>query len=126
MKTKICKHCGSELKELAKTIKVKELNIEIETEIHDKGKTFNEIKIPKGWRLPTYFELQTLRNDKRYRYNLNLLDTWEFVEQLDEMCKKKDYIAWFGAYSGGAVLGCYGDPSDSDAGLGVRFVRDLT
>lgn len=96
--------------------------IEIETEIHDKGKSFNEIKIPEGWRLPTYFELQELRNDENYIRELNLLETAEFVEQLDKLSKERGYVARFDTHSYGAGLDCW-YPGGSYSSLGVRFVR---
>src|SRR3990167_1713998 len=81
-----------ELKSISKekTIKIKELKIEVETEIHNKNQTLAEaIKdCPKGWRLLTYNEIQWLRNSK-YINKLNLLYTWEFIENPDKISKKR-------------------------------------
>lgn len=120
-----CTKCNQEIVSL-KTMKIKELNIEIETEIHEKGKTFAEAikSCPKGFRIPTYAELQWLRNSK-YCKELGLLDTWEFVRQDDKISKKNNYVAWFNADSDGAYLSCDGDPGSSDSSFGVRFVRNL-
>jgi hypothetical protein len=121
MKTKTC---GQEIVEKAKTLKIPELKIEVETEIHDKGKCLKDITIPKGWRLLKVDEIFWLRNSK-YRDKLNLLYTWEFIEQPDEISKKNGYVAWFSALSDWAVLHCNWSPGYSDSGLGVRFCRDL-
>lgn len=37
---------------------------------------------------------------------------------------RNDSVAWFGANSDGAYLSCYRNPTDSDAGLGVRAARE--
>ena len=97
---------------------------EIETEIHHKGKTYVECEAdcPKGWEIPTYFLLQELRNSK-HAEELHLIDTWEFVQNPDTISKKNNYVARFNAIAGRAGLDGYGDPSDTDADLGVRFCR---
>ena len=118
-----CKHCGNEIEDM-ETIKIRELNIEVETEIHDKNKILSEIEIPKGWRLLTVNEITWLFNS-RYKKKLNLEDTWEFIEQPFKFNKKKDYVARFYADSDGAYLGCIGNPDGRDDSLGVRFCRDL-
>ena len=121
-----CKECRQEVSEPTKTMRIKELNIEVEKEIHNKNETLAQAmkSCPKGWRLPTYTELQWLRNSK-YCKKLNLVDTWEFVEQPDEISKKIGYVAWFYAYSDLAGLDCYRDPHVSGSSLGVRFVRKI-
>src|SRR3990167_7112658 len=105
-----------ELKSISKekTIKIKELKIEVETEIHNKNQTLAEAMkdCPKGWRLLTYNEIQWLRNSK-YINKLNLLYTWEFIENPDKISKKRRYVAWFYANSGRAVLNCFRNPSDT-------------
>ena len=55
----------------------------------------------------------------------NLLKTFEFIEQPFEVNKRKRLGSWFSADSGWAYLDCGINPSYSDAGLGVRFCRDL-
>ena len=114
-----CPHCHKEID--LKNIKIKELKIEVETEIHDKGNMLKDIKIPKGWRLLTINEMVILSNN--YSKELNLEDTWEFIEQ--PFTKNKEYIARFGADSVGAGFYCGGCPADSGASLGVRFCKDL-
>lgn len=98
-------------------------NVEYETETHDFNKTLSEIKIPKGWRLwkASDFEKFTKEDFEI----LNLKDSWFFIKQPFKFNKKKDYVAWFVAGSVGAVLSCVGVPADRDAGLGVRFCREV-
>jgi hypothetical protein len=107
-----------------KTIKIPKLKIEVETEIHDNGRWLKDIKIPKGWRLLKVNEIFWLRNSK-YRDKLNLLKTWEFIEQPDKISKKNGYVARFIAYSVRAVLSCNRYPDFSNSALGVRFCREL-
>ena len=123
-----CKYCGNEIIGKFEWMKVKVLgkNIEIMKEITHKGKSFEEIQklIPEGCILPTYFELQELRNSDKID-ELHLRDTWEFVENPDKIAKENGFVARFFANSGVADLYCDGVPRLSVAGLGVRFVRDI-
>ena len=90
-------------------IKIEELNIEIQKDIHHKNKSYDDLVKEFGKEfieenLPTYAELQFLRNNKKYCKKLGLIDTWEFVRQEDEISKKNGYVARFYAYSG--LLAC--------------------
>ena len=105
------------------TLIIKELKIEVETKIHDKDKCLKDITIPKGWRLLTSNEIIFLFNN--YEKELNLKDTWEFIEQPFKLNKEEGYVARFYAYSGRASFGCDWDPDNHFAGLGVRFCRDI-
>ncbi len=111
-------------------VKITELGIEIQSKIHHKDKSYDDLVKEFGKEfleenLPTYAQLQYLRNSKKYCKKLNLIDTWEFVKQEDEISKKNGYVARFYAYSGYCNLSCgrYSGYSDSD--LGVRFVRKV-
>ncbi len=116
-----CKQCGSDIPDKTKTMKIKELGIEVEVRIHDKNKTLSDINIPKGWRLLTISEICFLHN--KYKKKLDLADTWEFVKQPLEINKNK--VARFYADSGYADLDCDRYSSVSYSVLGVRFCRDL-
>lgn len=108
-------------------VKIPELGIEIQNKIHDKNKSYDQLVEVYGKEfleenLPTYAQLQFLRNSEKYCDKLNLLDTWEFVKQEDEISKKNGYVARFSADSDCCYLICrYSDYSVSV--LGVRFVR---
>jgi len=118
-----CPHCNKEIED-KNTLKIKELNIEVEIEIHDKNKLLSEIEVPKGWRLLTDKEITYLHNSK-YKKQLNLNETWEFIKQPFKLNKKEGYVAWFVADSDGAFLGCFWDPDGRGDSLGVRFCKDL-
>ena len=116
-------------KDKSNWIKIPELKIEIQSKIHHKGKSYDELKEEFGEEylekhLPTYNQLQTLRNlEHKGKYKLGLIDTWEFVKQEDLISKKNGYVAGFSAGSGYAGLVCDGDSDGSGSDLGVRFVR---
>lgn len=113
-------------------IEIKELKIEIQTKIHHKGKSYNELKEEFGEEylekhLPTYSQLQELRNlEHKGKYTLGLIKTWEFVKQEDLISKKNGHVARFCAGSGCAFLVCVEGSSCSGSGLGVRFVRKIS
>jgi len=77
------------------------------TKIHNKNKIYKECEgdLSKGESIPTYEQIQWLRNSK-YRDQLNLLDTWEFVQNPDKISKEKNYVAGFCTDSGYADLDC--------------------
>ena len=110
-------------------IEIPELKIEIQTKIHHKGKSYDQLKeeFGEGYlekHLPTYNQLQKLRNlEHKGEYKLGLIDTWEFVRQEDMISKKNGYVAWFYGGSGYADLDCGRVSSSSGSYLGVRFVR---
>ena len=104
-------------------IEIPELKIEVETQIHDKDKCLKDIITPKGWRLLTANEIIFLFNN--YAEQLNLKATWEFIEQPFNLNKEKDYVARFYVLSDRAILDCDGSPGGRDAGLGVRFCRNI-
>ncbi len=123
MKIKKCKSCGQEIVTIqSKTIKIKELGIEVETKIHDKNKILSDIKIPKGWRLLKADEIIFLFNN--YEKELNLSNTWEFIEQPFTKFKDK-YVARFSAGSDWALLYCDWLPQGSRSSLGVRFCKQI-
>ena len=113
-------------------VKIPELKIEIQTKIHHKGKSYDELKEEFGEEylekhLPTYNQLQTLRNlEHKGKYKLGLIESWEFVKQEDLISKKNGYVAWFYTDSGYASLYWYRLSSYSYSNLGVRFVRPLS
>ncbi len=124
----------SELKELKEKLKkeqdisewlyIPELKIEIQTKIHHKSKKYKECEedLTKGESIPTYEQIQWLRNSK-YKEKLNLIDTWEFVQNPDNISKENGYVARFYAYSVCASLNCSDGSNYSNSALGVRFVR---
>ena len=116
---------------VTKTMKVPELGIEVEIEVHDKKKSFNQIKkfIPKGWRLMTVQECIFLANKKEYAKPLKMdgssLEDDFFIEQPFELNRTYKLVARFGADSGGADLNCNWVLDYSYSSLGVRLVRSI-
>jgi len=107
-------------------LKIPELKIEIQIEIHHKNQTYTncEKDLNTGESIPTYEQIQWLRNSK-YKNQLNLDDTYEFVQNPDNISKENGYVARFYAYSDCACLSCDWGSSGSGSVLGVRFVRKL-
>ena len=105
-------------------ISIPELKIEVQTKIHHKNKTYAECEkdLGKDESIPTYEQIQWLRNSK-YKDQLNLDDSYEFVQNPDNISKENGYVARFYADSGYAYLYCNVDSSVSYSDLGVRFVR---
>lgn len=119
-------------KDKSEWIYIKELKKEVQTKIHHKGKSYNELKEEFGEEylekhLPTYKQLQDLRNlEHKGKYKLGLIDSWEFVKQEDLISKKNGYIAGFFADSDFVYLYAGRFAGDSDSDLGVRFIRSKT
>ena len=124
-----------EIKELKEKLKeesdktewiyIPELKIEVQTKIHHLNKTLAVAMkdLKKEESVVTYEQIQWLRNSK-YRDQLNLIDTWEFVyPNPDKISADTGCVARFGASSGYAYLNCGRYSVNSDSGLGVRFVR---
>lgn len=111
---------------IGKTIVIKDLGIEVETKISQKGTPWDDVIYPKGWRKLTKDEIWSLYADKKLRKQLNLNDTWEFIETFVE-----DFpVSRFQAHACRAYLDCYAGPrehhsSDSAKAVGIRFCRDM-
>lgn len=97
----------------------------MEKEIHDKGKPLEKIKIPEGWRLLKISEITFIHNNEKYRKQLNMEDTWEFIEQPFDFNKSRGFTTRFYVGAGRVDLYCDGTAQGSIPTLGVRFCRDL-
>ncbi len=119
----------SKEKDKSEWLYIPELKIEVQTKIHHKGKSYNDLVEEFGEEylekhLPTYAQLQELRNlEHKGKYELGLIDSWEFVKQEDLISKKKGYVSGFGAGSDYVGLDSGGGSSVSYSDLGVRFIR---
>jgi hypothetical protein len=104
-------------------IYIPELKIEVQTKIHHQNKTYAECEkdLSKGESIPTYAQIQWLRNSE-YRDKLGLVDAWEFVKQEKKISKEHGYVA-FWADSRGACLGSVDYSPIGVSVLGVRFAR---
>src|SRR3990167_8021023 len=106
---------------MMKIIKDKKLKIEFTIKQEQNGKSYNDIVIPKGWKLfdiPTW----TAVFQKHYEAILkaNNEDMWIWVKTFPYL-EKKGYVARFRAGSGGVGLDCDGGPGGSGSALGVLF-----
>jgi hypothetical protein len=120
----------AEEKEISELINIPELGIKIQKSIHHKNKSYNYLVNEFGKEylekhLPTYAQLQFLRNSEEYRELLGLTDSWEFVKQEDEISRKNGYVARFCMGSGYADLICGRDADGSYSVLGVRFAKKI-
>jgi len=110
------------------TIKIKELGLEIEKELHREMGRFKDIKIPKGWRLLTISEFLEIWNNHRSKFNF---DGDRFDEMIKQPLKDKVknypfYNVWLGGF--GDRSGLNGDDGNlgyGDGSRGVRFCREL-
>ena len=108
-------------------IKIPEKKIVI-TKLVYKEKTLSDIQklLKKDEIIADYDLIQWLRNNDKYRDLLGLDNTWCFVHpNPDKISAKNNYVARFLAGSDVAFLDCYGVPTYSSSGLGVRFAREL-
>jgi len=117
-----------EVSDKSEWIYIPELKIEIQKSIHHKNKSYNDLVKEFGKEyieehLPTYAQLQFLRNSVKYKEVLSLIDTWEFIKQEDDISRDKKYVAGFVAGPGYVGLSCDGLPGSASPSLGVRFVR---
>jgi len=104
-----------------KTIIIDETEYEIETS--QLRVAFEDLKIPKGWRLWTVEECIKLHNSK-YKKKLGLDDCWFWIKQPFNKFKGK-FASGFFAGPDGAGFSCSWDPQYSGPWLGVRFCKDL-
>ena len=123
---KTCKHCGHEI-EQTEWIKIPELKIEVERDVHDKNKSWNDLVLSnREDELLTAEECIWLANSKyAEQLKMNGISSYDdfFIKPPFELNKKKGYVARFSAYFSWSCLDCYRNPQDSFAYLGVRFVR---
>jgi len=108
-----------------KSLIIKELNIEVETELREKIK-FKDIKIPKDWRLLTFQECCYIYDNLHDKIKIGK-DT-EWIEHYSEKMKKKGYASALSSlWSDGGlnVDGYYLDAYGDGYAFGVRFCKDL-
>ena len=108
------------------TLEGKTFELELEKHHMNRSNEKCEKDCPKGWQMPTYQLLLSLRNNPQTRDQFNLLNTWEYVQNPDDVSREKGYTAWFIANSVGADLVCGGYPAFHDHDLGVRYMREIS
>lgn len=123
--------CGKEIelpvKEKTFILDVNGKKIEIESEIHDKNKKFNEVTPPKGWRFLEINEVITLFNSE-YLDQIMPKEEWNwfFFEQPFNYNQSKDLVAVAirNRYSE-LNLNLYREPYLSEGRLGFLFCREV-
>ena len=106
---------------------IPELNISVEIEVHDKNRSWDDLKLKdREDELLTAEQCIWLANSK-YAKQLKMDGSSSsddfFIQQPFNLSRKNGYVARFNAYSYVASLYCRSYSYDSDSYLGVRFVR---
>ena len=123
-----CPHCKKEIEnDPNKWLDIPELKISVEIEVHDKNKSWDELKLSKREKeLLTAEQCIWLANSK-YAKQLKMDGSSSsgdfFIQQPFNLNRKKNYVAGFYADSDFADLICDRGPGGSYSALGVRFVR---
>ena len=130
LKEKLEKEISELSKNKSQWLKIPELNIEVEIEVHNKGQSWNDLKLSKRENdLLTVQEVIFLVNHPKYSKILKMDGSSSnddfFIQQPFNLNKNNNYIARFNANSVGAYLYCGGDPSYSNFALGVRWKKIL-
>ncbi len=111
----------------SKWLKIPELKIEVEIEVHDKDKSWDELGLKdREKELLTAEQTIWLANSK-YAKQLKMDGSSSsddfFIQQPFDLSRKNGYVARFIADSGYAYLNCDRNSVNSYSNLGVRFVR---
>lgn len=111
----------------SKWLHVPELKMYVEIEVHDKGKSWDDLGLNYGdEKLLKIDEVVFLANSK-YAKTLKMDGSSSnndfYFDQPLELNKKKKHVAWFYAYSGYAGLCFYEYSRYSYSFRGVRFCR---
>ena len=106
---------------------IPELNISVEIEVHDRDKSWDELKLSEREKdLLNYEQCIWLANSK-YAKTLKMDGSSDkddfFIQQPFNLSRKNGYVACFYAGSGCADLDCGWYSSDTSSNLGVRFLR---
>jgi len=117
----------------SKWLKVPELGIEIEIEVHYKDKSWDELNLSEREdELLTAEQCIFLMKPENVKYAKILkMDGSSneddfFIRQYSEVSKKSGYVAYFYANSGRSDLNSDGNSGYSFSGRGVRFVRKIS
>jgi len=123
----ICPHCNKEIGEQGKWLKIPELKIEVELNVHDKNKSWKQLGLSEREdELLTAEQCLWLVKSKYAKIlKMDGSSTNDdfFIKQPFPQNEKKGYVARF--YSSGdySYLDCGADSGVSCSSLGVRFVR---
>ena len=97
------------------------------SKIKEWDKTFEEIEIPKGWRLPKVTELKRIyKTDKAEKFDKEYKKNWHlFFCQQTKFAKENNYFSRVYLLSDGDLGASVGVLSDSGGDGRVVFCREL-
>ena len=97
------------------------------SEIKKWNKTFREIKIPKGWRLPKITELlEVYETEKAEKFDKEYKKKWHWIYcQQTKFAKENNYLSRVCFDWGGDVDSYYDVLRDSDDDGRVVFCREI-
>ena len=129
-----CPTCGHAMKTPPKIksgdwIYIPELRVYVEKEVHDKGKSYDDLKEIYGKdfekMLLTKSQVEVLNASKTYR-KIFKMRTWNndfFIQQYNQENKKAGYVAGFYSVRFWSFFGSDRYSYYADSVRGVRFVR---
>ena len=117
------KTCGAEMPKKQKTLKIKELGIEITAPKKWAG-PYNEIKKPKGWRLPHVWELFQIHESKHKEFVFGEDGYLAFPCEQLSVDKKKQWSRWLCRYGGDGLYAWSEGLLGSDSNGRVIFVKE--
>lgn len=112
---------------------IPEIDKDVEVEVHDKGKSFDELKEIYGEdvenKLLSKEEVEAILKlpevSKILKMDCSSSNDDFYIKQYDEEYRKQGLVAVFYAGSVGSGLGCVGDSDYGYSDRGVRFVRKI-
>jgi len=118
----------SKIEDNSEWIDVPELGIQVEREVHDKNKSWDDLKLSEREdELLTYDQCIFLMNSTKYNKILKMDGSSSnddfFIKQYSDLSKSYGYVAGFYAVSGCSDLNSVWDSDYSSSDLGVRFAR---
>ena len=113
----------------SKWLDIPELGISVEIEVHDKNRSWENLKLSKRESELLTAEQCIFLANSEYAKTLKMDGSSSeddfFIQQPFNLSRKNGYIARFYADSGYAYLDCGRNSGNSGSGLGVRFVRKI-
>ena len=123
-----CLHCNKEITN-EDWIKIPELGIEVQKDVHDKGESWDNLNLSKREKdLMTAEQCIWLANSKyakKLKMDGSSSDDDFFIQQPFDLSRKNNYVARFYANSDYADLDCYENSDYSNSTLGVRLIKKL-
>jgi len=123
-----CKYCGKDDEDNI-WVKIPELNIEVEKDVHDKNKSWNDLELNSREKELLTAEQAIWLSNSKYAKELKLDGSSNqddfFIQQPFKLNRKNGLVARLDANSGRAYLACLRLPEDSASSFGVRFCRTL-